>query len=138
MLLVLQLAPTRAQNSSLVLTLSKIIPDSFESARMGEKFCVHVTANCRTKNIVYLIECRKSREQCIGETENPLRLQMNRHRSADKPVMEHSNMIGHSFEDLIVMVIEKIMADSARRKQRESYWIHTLWTLTPNGLKLDP
>ena len=46
-------------------------------------------------------------------------------------------MNGHSFEDLIVMVIEQIMADSATHKQRESYWIHTIWTLTPDGLNQD-
>ena len=32
-------------------------------------------------------------------------------------------MIGHSLEDLTAMVIEEIMADSARHKQRESYRI---------------
>ena len=56
---------------------------------------------------------------------------------SDKPVTEHFNTTGHSFEDLTVMVIEQIMADSARRKQQESFWIHTLQTLAPNGLNLD-
>ena len=69
---------------------------------------------------------------------------MNGHRSdyyrklPDKPVAEHFNLIGHSFEDLLVMVIEQIMAGCARRKQRESFWIHTLQTLAPDGLNLDP
>ena len=117
---------------------------AFESATTGEKFQARVTANCRTKNIVYLIECRKCRKQYIGETENPLHLRMNGHRSdyyrklADKPVAEHFNAIGHSFEDLTVMIIEQIVASSARRKQRESFWIHTLQTLAPDGLNLDP
>ena len=38
------------------------------------------------------------------------------------------NTIGHSFECLTVMVMEQIMADSARRQQRERFWIHTLRT----------
>ena len=69
---------------------------------------------------------------------------MNGHRSdyyrqlPDKPVAEHFNTISHTFEDHTVMVIEQILADSARRKQRESFWIHTLQTLAPNGLNLDP
>ena len=68
---------------------------------------------------------------------------MNGHRSdyyrklSDKPVEEHFNTICHSFEDFTLMVIEQIMADSARRKQRESYWIHTLRTLMPDGVNLD-
>ena len=56
----------------------------------------------------------------------------------DKPVTEHFNMTGHSSDDLSMMVIEQIMAGSARRKQRESFWIHTLQTLAPDGLNLDP
>ena len=58
----------------------------------------------------------------------------------DKPVAEHFNIIGHSFEDVTVtvMVIEQIMAGSARRKQRESFWIYTLQTLASDGLNLDP
>ena len=117
---------------------------TFESAKMGEKFRAHVTANCRTKNIVYLIECSKCKKQYIGETENPLHLHMNGHRSdcycklSDKPVSEHLNTISYSFEDLTVMVIEQIMAGSARCKQQESFWIHTLRALTPDGLNLDP
>ena len=41
---------------------------TFESARMEEKFRARATANCRTKNMVYLIKCRKCTKQCIGET----------------------------------------------------------------------
>ena len=118
--------------------------NAFESAMTGEKFRAHVTTNCKTKNIVYLIECRKCKKQYIGETENPLQLRMNGHRSdyyrklPDKPVAEHFNTTGHSFEDLTVRIIEQIVAGSARRKQRESFWIHTLQSLAPDGLNLDP
>ena len=100
---------------------------TFDSARAGEKFCARVTANCRTKNVVYLIECCKCKKLYIGETDNPLRLCMNGHVSdyycelSNRTVMEHFNTIGHSFENLTVMVIEQIMADSARQKQRESF-----------------
>ena len=117
---------------------------TFESTTTGEKFRAHVTANCRTKNIIYLIECRKCMKQHIRETENPLHLWMNGHRSdyywklSNQPVAKHVNTISHSFEDLTIMVIEEIMADSAEWKQRESFWIHTLRTLAPDGLNLDP
>ena len=69
---------------------------------------------------------------------------MNGHRSdyysklSDKPVAEHFNMIGHSFEDLTVIIIEQTIADFVRRKRRESFRIRTLWTLAPDGLNLDP
>ena len=79
---------------------------TFASAIMEQKFRARVTANCRTKNIIYLIECQRCKKQYVGETENPLHLCMNGHRSdyyhklSDKPVAEHFNTIGHSFEDL--------------------------------------
>ena len=75
----------------------------FESASMGEKFRVHVTTNCRTKNIIYLIECRKCKKKYIGETENPLHLRMDGHRSdhycklSNKPVAEHFKGEGTPF-----------------------------------------
>ena len=117
---------------------------NFNSAVTGEKFRARVTANCKTSNIVYLIECRKCKKQYVGETENPLHLRVNGHRSdyhrrlSDKPVAEHFHSTGHSFDDMTIMVIEQIhVADSARRRQRESYWIYTLQTLTPDGLNLE-
>ena len=57
---------------------------------------------------------------------------------SDKPVSEHFDTIGRSIEDFTVMVIEQIMSGSAQRKQQEIFWIHTLRTLTPDGLNLDP
>ena len=114
------------------------------SAITGERFRARVTAHCRTKNIVYLIECQRCKEQYVGETENPLHLRMNGHRSdyfrklSNEHVAEHFNTIGHSFEDLMVMAIEQIMADSDRQKTMGSFWIHTLRTLAPDGFNLDP
>ena len=116
---------------------------TFESATTGEKFPASVTANCKTKNIVCLIECRKCKKQYVSETENPLHVRINGHRSdyyrkiADKPVEKHFNTISHSFEDLTVTIIEQIMADSALQKQWKSFWIHTLRTLAPDSLNLD-
>ena len=70
---------------------------------------------------------------------------MNGHRSdynrklSDKPVAVHFNSVGHTFDDLSVMVIEQLWKDDAsHRKLRESYWIHTLGSLTPQGLNMDP
>ena len=57
---------------------------------------------------------------------------------SDKPVTEHFNTTGHTLDDLTVMVIEQIhMADSVQQKQQENLWIHTLWTLAPDGLNLE-
>ena len=101
---------------------------TFKSAVTGENFLAQVTANCKTSNIIYLIECWIYNKQWVGEMEYPLQLRMNGQRShyywklSDKPVMEQFNTIGHTFDDLTVMVIEQIhMADSARQKHRQSF-----------------
>ena len=116
---------------------------TFKSTVTGEKFCAQVSTNCKTSNIIYLIECQKCNKQYVhvGEMENPLHLRMNGHRSnyyqklSDKPVAEHCDTISHTLGDLTIMVIEQIhTANSARRKQQERFWIHILQTLAPDGL----
>ena len=44
---------------------------TFESATTGEKFPARVTANCRTKNIIYLIECQKCKNCISGKWRTP-------------------------------------------------------------------
>ena len=56
----------------------------------------------------------------------------------DKPVAVHFKLTGYTFNNLTVMVIEQMCtADSAHRKERNSYWIHIIQSLAPNGLNLD-
>ena len=117
---------------------------SFKSTITNERFRARVDATCKTSNVVYLIECTKCSKQYVGETENPLHLRMNGHRSdyyrklPDKPVAVHFNTVGHTFENLTVMVIEQLgSAPTERRKVRESYWIHTLRSMAPYGLNLE-
>ena len=60
--------------------------------------------------------------QYIGETEKPLYIRMNGHRShyilghrlPDKPVAELFNAPGHTFDDLTVMIIEKMCSAEQR------------------------
>ena len=94
--------------------------------------------------MVYLIECARCQKQYVGETENPLHLRMNSHQSdyyrklPDKPVAVHFNIMGHTFEDLTIMVIEQLGSDPTEwRKLRESFCIHTLQSVAPQGLNLE-
>ena len=88
---------------------------NFSSAVTGDKFRDRVTANCKTSNIVYLIGCQKSTKEYVGETENPLHLRINGHRSdyypqlSDKSVVEHFNTIGHSFDDMTLGSLNNYM-----------------------------
>ena len=116
----------------------------FSSAVTGVEFRARTTADCKTSNVVYLIECRKCKKQYVGETENPLHLRLNGHRSdyyrrlPDKPVGMHFNTSGHTFDDLTIMIIEQMrVANATHRKNRESFWIHTLRSSTPHGLNIE-
>ena len=61
-----------------------------------------------------------------------------RTRKMEKPVVAHFCQPDHTMEDLEVRGIEKIHENSKQwRKERESYWIFTLRTLSPHGLNLD-
>ena len=86
--------------------------DRFRSTVTGQSYRVHTPATCKTKNLVYLIECSRHSKQYVGETENALHIHLNGHRSdirtkkTDKPVAEHFNSRGHSMEDLTITVTE--------------------------------
>jgi len=86
---------------------------------------VRAAFTCKTRNVVYMIQCRKCGLQYVGKTENPLHIRMNGHQSGirtknlEKPVASHFNQPDHSLEDLEVMAIEKIHRDdTAHRRHR--------------------
>ena len=56
---------------------------SFSIKTTGERLCVKETADCRTRNVVYLylIECKKCAIRYVGETENALCVRLTGHRS---------------------------------------------------------
>ncbi|XP_066302861.1 uncharacterized protein [Branchiostoma lanceolatum] len=118
---------------------------NFQSHRTGKQYTIRAHINCQSKNIIYMIRCKKCGVQYVGETKQTLANRLNGHRSSiktkkDTPVSAHFNQPDHSMEDLEVLGIEKLrytgQEDSTRqhRLHRESYWIHQLRTLHPDGL----
>ena len=102
-------------------------------------FKVKASADCCTKNVVYVIECKKCAVQYIGETENALRVQLTGHRSdithqlMDRLVARHFCQSDHSIHDLTIMVVEKIHRNDVNfRRRKESHW-----TLTPDSLNIN-
>ena len=117
---------------------------SFRSHNTGRRYNIRSNITCKSRNLVYLISCKRCGLQYVGETENLLHIRMNGHRSdirtkrLEKPVAAHFSQPDHSAVDLEVRGIEKIHRDNMQwRKQRESYWIFELKTLIPCGLNLD-
>ena len=94
----------------------------------------HLT--CESRNIVYLIECKK--EMCIrnneyryiGESKRPLRYRLADHRgyilnkNQNKATGAHFSLPGHSLSDLSVTIIEQVKKnEDTYRKEREKYHI---------------
>ena len=98
--------------------------------------CPSVT--CKTKGVVYLIECSKCGIQYVGMTKNALQTRFTSHRSdirheENTSVAKHFNQDGHSMEDLTIMIIDQEDSDKKLR-ERERYWIKKLKTKAPHGL----
>ena len=100
---------------------------TFRSATTNQAFNVRATATCKTRNVIYLIDCRKCRKQYVGETQNPLHIRLNghhndiAHKRTEKPVASHFNSPGHSLDDLRIAVLEVMRSfDENLRRRRES------------------
>ena len=97
--------------------------------------------SCHSKNLIYLIECKRCHLQYIGETKRQLSERFGEHRqsilnyqqlSTTTPVSLHLNQAGHSINDVRLIPIELICSkrDSVR-KAREVHIINKTRTLHP-------
>ena len=100
---------------------------TFRSQITGRQHNIRSNITCKTKNLIYLISCKKCGLQCVGETENALHVRMNGHRSdirmrkPEKPVAAHFYQPDHTMKDLEVRGIDKIHRNSKQwRKEREA------------------
>ncbi|PJE77742.1 hypothetical protein CI610_03332 [invertebrate metagenome] len=110
----------------------------FYSSKTTEVFNMKQDLNCNSKNVIYLITCRKCDSQYVGQTSLSLRDRFTRHRfdirhKKDKPVARHFNQNGHSLEHVNITPIEQV-PDSSFLNEREGFWIDKLQTLTPHGI----
>ena len=104
--------------------------------------------NCKSSFVIYLLECYICNIQYFGKSETPLNIRLNNHRKDVKnpnaiPACKHFNRHDHDFNNhgkiIIVEQLKNICTISTetlkeRLKQRESFWIMKLETLSPHGL----
>ena len=114
-----------------------------KSHSTGEGFKLHVSATCKSSDLVYVIACKRCGKQYVGETEQALHERMNSHRSdirkktKEKPVAAHFCSDGHTLSDFSVVVVDQLhQGDPVLRKNRESRWIRLLQTEAPKGINL--
>ena len=134
-----------ACGGSRCLTCQHIQTGTTVRSSTGRIHQVRATATCKTRNVIYLIECKCCRLQYVGETKNPLHIRLNGHRNdikhhnIEKPVAAHFCSPNHTLSDFTIMVLEQMRSqDDLLRKRRESFWIHLLGSLHPTGLNVDP
>ena len=100
--------------------------------------------SCNSKNLIYLIQCKKCHSQYIGETKRKLNERFGEHRRSilnhhqllnPTPVSLHFNQPGHSINDAQLIPLELIRSkrDSVR-KAREAHLINKAKTLHPLGI----
>ncbi|XP_077163796.1 uncharacterized protein LOC143831932 [Paroedura picta] len=114
----------------------------------GNGFYVRINRfiNCSSKNLVYCIICPCA-QLYIGITSRPIRVRIQehqsrlRHRITDAPMVTHFMEKGHKPEDLLFFGLEQISTVGHHKmdinkilRQRESFYIYSLETMSPKGL----
>ena len=96
---------------------------------------------CKSKNLIYMIECKRCKKQYMAETKRTLRERFTEHRqatnnpshaNASAAVPTHFNLPDHSMEDMTLIPLE--LQQTLRRNARETYLIHRGQTLEPTGM----
>ena len=84
--------------------------------------------DCKTKNIVYIVQCIKCNDQYIGQTKKTLEDRFKQHLSYvannTQATGQHFNLPSHNSSHMTISVLEKVhQIDRAHREDRESHWI---------------
>ena len=133
----------RCQTCTILKTESKFV-SSFTN-KEHKVLCSDSIAilNCKSKNVIYLLSCKKCRLQYVGETGNALHSRVCGHRTTVRKKEgirgRHFSKEGHNFD---IQIIEKITPDQnendvelrSKREERELFWQKELGTIWPFGL----
>ena len=116
--------------------------DSFFSSQYNTTFKLRFNTSCTSSKVIYLISCKKCSLQYVGQTGQQVSRRMNNHRfdinsfvdpAFSTYVASHFNSAGHSLNDFQFIPIGMVN-NEMERLMKETYWIHKLGTLHPNGL----
>ena len=121
---------------------------TFQSYQTQQLYTIFHKLNCKSKFIIYLMECALCKIQYVGKAETAFNIRLNNHRKdvnnpKSIPANFHFRKPGHSFNlhakfTLIEQLSNIHTTDKEtlkfRLKRREDFWIQKLETLTPKGL----
>ena len=123
---------------------------TFKNRHTNREYQIFHRVNCKSKNVIYLLECRRCEDKAyVGKTEIPVNQRMNGHRSdarrTDKLAVDtHFLQPEHNFDrDARFTIIEMIIRKDLRGEpltrlleQREDFWILELATIEPKGFNI--
>ena len=96
--------------------------------------------NCTSENVIYLITCKKCNAQYVGQTHQKVSKRMNSHHfdilhypESITNVSVHFNENGYSVDNFSFTPIDRVETEWPRLL-KETYWMHHLKTLSPNGM----
>ena len=89
------------------------VTQSFIQTTTGAIINIKVNANCKTRNLVYLMTCKQCQKQYVGETKLQLNQRINLHRSdintcklERSPIVKHIHTTGHTLSDTSLCCID--------------------------------
>ena len=140
---------SRACHPEKKLKCCKLITETnnFSSNITKKTYKIHHTSDCKSKNVIYLLECKLCPVQYVGKAETELHFRLSNYRSEVKkpdptPSAKHFQLPGHVFEEHArFTIIERIENPPSNKtaktqliEQREDRWMSELKTLMPNGI----
>ena len=119
----------------------------FTSTSTGRTYPITQILSCKSKNVIYLVTCKKCNMQYVCSTSNEFKTRFRNHKSSvitKKRTCEvaiHFNKEPHALQDFEFLIIEQLCNLSAnnntlddRLLTREAFWCAQLFTLKPHGL----
>ena len=109
----------------------------------GEQRTIKQHLTCATPNVIYLIHCKKSSLQYIGETGRKARARFgdhrrgtcNLHNDPHEAVPCHFRQPGHSDTDILFVPMEQLRSNRVFvRRAREAHLIERAGTIEPYGI----
>ncbi|CAN7978809.1 unnamed protein product, partial [Ixodes persulcatus] len=128
---------TPCQLCPFVLTADKI-------SSYASDFYVNIKQHidCKTPDVIYIINCTLCEKQYVGETKNSMKERFYGHKSdivnkVQTPVAKHFNSDDHDIHThLKIIIVESSFKNDITRKNKESFYISKFKTLTPLGMNI--
>ena len=112
------------------------------SWKTKEKIKIHGRFNCKTKNVIYVISCKKCGLQYVGQSGNTFNERLRGHltdikqKNDVKPVSRHFISQNHAASDVTAIIVAQTTSNVNVRLRTEESWIARLKTKFPSGLNL--